>query len=337
MPQANSGPVSTKCACSQSSEPPLVAASEANGHTGRVRSGRPTCRPACSSGVAPRASAEHANDLVGDSKDDIRPQTPVAYLNNTVSRQGGQGGQRKPQQPHYVETRDIENAAEPASDHQGQPEDDKQVESGNRAGFDYAGALREAFNRPGCTEFDDEDEIETDDTGNATVKNPQRRRDRLAAGYRERINDEPTPDERRRVTEQSLLEGPNEAVRVSLYEWYHGKCQICAETWPKQDGDPYFAAAYLVERRHARWLDDPGNAICLCAKHFAQWRHAAKDMPRDVGEQIHSLRLPAEGGSGKLSIDFRLLGENVAIRYDERHLLALRTLVEVTEQVVGTD
>ena len=192
---------------------------------------------------------EHPNDLVGASKDDIRPQTPVTFLNNTVSHQGGQGGPRKPQQPHYAETRDIENAAEPASDHQGQPEDDKQVESGTGAGFDYAGALRETFNRPGCTEFDDEDEFETDDIGNATVRNPQRRRERLAAGYRERINDEPTPDERRRVTEQSLLEGPNEAVRVSLYEWYRGKCQICAETWPKHDGDPYFAAAYLVERR----------------------------------------------------------------------------------------
>jgi hypothetical protein len=280
---------------------------------------------------------EHANDLVGDSKEDIRPQTSVTFLNNAVSHQGSQGGPRKPQQPHYAETRDIENAAESASDHQGQPGDNKSVESGTVTGFDYAGALRETFNRPGCTEFDDEDEFEIDDVGNATVRNPQRRRDRLAAGYRERINDEPTPDERRRVTEQNLLEGPNETVRVSLYEWYRGKCQICAETWPKQDGDPYFAAAYLVERRHARWLDDPGNAICLCAKHFAQWRHAAKEMLSDVGEQIHSLRLRAEGGDGDLSIYFTLLGEDVAIRYDERHLLALRTLLEVTEKVVATD
>ena len=113
-----------------------------------------------------------------------------------------------------------------------------------------------------------------------------------------------------------------------LYEWYRGKCQICAETWPKYDGKPYFAAAYLFERHHAQWLDVPGNAICLCAKHFAQWRHAAKEMPLDVGEQIHSLRLRAEGGDGDLSIDFTLLGKDVAISYDERHLLALEKLIQ---------
>ena len=49
-------------------------------------------------------------------------------------------------------------------------------------------------------------------------------------------------------------------------------------------------------------------------------------------EQIQSLRLRAEGGDGDLSIYFTLLGKDVAIRYDERHLLALRTLVEVAGQ-----
>ena len=119
----------------------------------------PTSQPA--QAASPQEPApEHPNDLIGDSKGDIRLQTPVTFSNITVSRQGGQGGPRNPQPPHYVETGDIENTAEPVSDHQGQPENDKQVESGTGAGFDYAGALRETFNRPGCTEFDDEDEFE---------------------------------------------------------------------------------------------------------------------------------------------------------------------------------
>ena len=170
--------------------------------------------------------------MVGASKGDIRPQTPVTFLDSTVSHQGGQGGPRKPQPPHYVETRDIENAAEPASDQQGQPKDDKQVESGTGSGFDYARALRETFNRPGCTEFDDEDEFETDDIGNTTVRNPQRRRERLAAGYRERINGEPTPFERRRVTELSLLEVPNEEVRVLCTSGIMGSARFAKRPGP---------------------------------------------------------------------------------------------------------
>jgi hypothetical protein len=90
-------------------------------------------------------------------------------------------------------------------------------------------------------------------------------------------------------------------------------------------------AAYLVDRRHARWLDEPGNAICLCAKHFAQWRLAAKEDDENVIAQIEMLRLKAEGGDGDLCIRFKMLGENCAISYDERHLLALRKLLEVAK------
>lgn len=196
--------------------------------------------------------------------------------------------------------------------------------------LDLVSEIRAAFHRPGPTEFDRDMESDTDE--GYIVKNPQRRSERLETAYKEGLDSEPTPEERRRHTERTLLEGPNEAVRVSLQEWYGGKCQICGETWPKRDGHPFFAAAYLVERQHARWLDDPGIAICLCAEHFAQWRHAAKEMPLDVFEQIRSLALHAEGGKGDLSIDFTLLGKDVAIVYDERHFLALRTLVEVASQ-----
>ena len=59
-------------------------------------------------------------------------------------------------------------------------------------------------------------------------------------------------------------------------------------------------------------------------------------MPLDVGEQIQSLRLRGEGGDGDLSIYFTLLGKDVAISYDERHLLALRTLVEVAGKMAAT-
>lgn len=199
--------------------------------------------------------------------------------------------------------------------------------------LDFVQALAEAFNRPGRIMGQDDEDFDYDDDSGQQVRDPERRSGKLAEGYRREISKEPSPKDRRRLTERAMLEGPNEQVRTSLSEWYSGKCQICSETWPKRDGDRYFAAAYLVERRHARWLDDPGNAICLCAKHFAQWRHAAIEMPLSIPDQIRSLKLRREGGNGDLSIDFVLLGADVSITYDERHFLALRTLLEVTAEL----
>ena len=220
------------------------------------------------------------------------------------------------------------------------PNPGPETQSGNvaRGGTDetpeviYQELLEAAFNRPGRTSIQNDENFKYDDDWGHGVKDPERRSGKLAEGYREDISNEPSPKDHRRLTERALLEEPNEQVRVSLYEWYGGKCQLCGETWPERDGQPYFAAAYLVERRHARWLDNHGNAICLCAKHFAQWCHAAIGMPLSIPDQIGSLRLRNEGGNGDLSIDFTLLGTDVSITYDERHFLALRTLLEVASE-----
>jgi len=197
--------------------------------------------------------------------------------------------------------------------------------------IDYVEELRKAFNQDGKERFNEENHWGTSVTEDEEVKNPVRRGDKHKDAYKEKIRNEPSSEDRRRVTERILLEGPNESVRINLYEWYHGKCQICGETWPKRDGSPFFAAAYLVERRHARWIDEPGNAICLCAEHFAQWRHAAK-ITSDVINQINNMRLKAEGGDGKLVIHFSMFGEGYTISFGERHLLELRKLVEVAGQ-----
>jgi hypothetical protein len=195
--------------------------------------------------------------------------------------------------------------------------------------FSFLDELNKAFNRGGVTHFFDEYEPEPYLTGDGVVKNSQRRSEKLKESYREAIDNEPSPEDRRQETERLLFEGPNEEVRVALHEWYRGKCQICGETWPERNGSPYFTAAYLVERRHARWVDSPGNAICLCAEHFAQWRHAAKETP-DVGvvDQIQGLRLAAEAGNGNLGVRFRMLEGEHTITYDKKHLLALRALLE---------
>jgi hypothetical protein len=74
-----------------------------------------------------------------------------------------------------------------------------------------------------------------------------------------------------------------------------------------------------------------GNALCLCAKHFAQWRLAAKIATHEITDQIGRLKLDSEGGDGDLSIHFQLVDQKVIIKLCERHALALRKLAEVAD------
>ena len=191
----------------------------------------------------------------------------------------------------------------------------------------YKKLLAEAFNCPGQTAIDEDFQIDIE-TSNGRVHNPERRARKLAEDYRARIASEPTPDERRRTSERTIIEPADPQVRETLLTWYGGRCQICDETWPERNGRPFFAAARLVERRHGEWLDNEGNILCLCAKHFAQWRHATKEAYKSIPEQVNSLVLPSEGGTQKLSLLFTMLGDDVEIVYCEKHLLALKTLLD---------
>lgn len=239
----------------------------------------------------------------------------IAPRNKSIAAKGGVGAQNTQQSKEndcQTETPARSNGSQGAA-----------------VNVNFGAEVNKAFNKDGKTEINDESQ----GLGRGTIKNPELRSKRQSESHRINIDREPSPVDRRRATELSLLEGPNEAVRSSLYEWYRGRCQICEETWPKHNGEAFFVAAYLVDRRNARWLDEPANAICLCAKHFAQWRHAAKEESEDVISQISKLRLKAEGGDGELSLHFRMFNENYTISYDERHFLSLRTLLEVTKKM----
>ena len=190
-------------------------------------------------------------------------------------------------------------------------------------GFDFRSHLENAFNRPGATKVRDERE-----PNHQSVHNPERRREKEAEGHIKRITTEPDPVERRRKTERTILEGPDEQVRQSLGEWYSGKCQICGDTFPGRDGRPFFIANYIVPRKHARQVDTYANALCLCAEHFAEWQHGAVE-GHDIIDQINSLKLPSEGGHDNLQLRVKLCGEECAIHFNEKHLLALQELLGV--------
>ncbi|MEA2103372.1 MAG: hypothetical protein U9P79_01850 [Candidatus Cloacimonadota bacterium] len=191
--------------------------------------------------------------------------------------------------------------------------------------------LRDSFNHTGVPEFDEDENY---CNSNNRVKNLARRGSKLRKGHIRKIKNEPKPGQRRRKVERELLEGPDPKMRETLSQWYHGKCQICGSTWSKSNGEPYFVAAYLVERQNAAYMDTPANAICLCAEHFAQWRLAAKESPLDIVEQIEELRLPSEGGEDELSIVFTLLGQDCEIKYCEQHLLDLKELINAQADIL---
>ncbi len=190
----------------------------------------------------------------------------------------------------------------------------------------YSEMLSDAFSRPArLSAGADDDGPMLDDAG--PVRKHDRRAAKLLEGHQARMAEEPDSAERRMATELTILEASDPAVRQRLFEWYRGKCQICGLSWPKRDGTPFFLAAYLVERQNARWLDDAANAICLCAEHFAQWRHAAKEDPLGIAEQVRSMHLPSQGGTDDLCILFTMLGQTVQITYCEKHMLALKTFI----------
>lgn len=194
---------------------------------------------------------------------------------------------------------------------------------------EYSTALALSFQRGGATQFDDDEEYYDE---SVLVKNPERRAQKIADAHRQNIANDAPNDSGRKITERSIIEGPNPAVRNKLYEWYRGKCQICGNTWPQHDKRPYFIAAYLVERQDGAWLDNAANALCLCADHFAQWRHASKGAESDPVAQIMAVKLVKEGGPSELQVRFSMLGKDCKLVYCEPHVLALRKLIDVSQE-----
>ena len=202
-------------------------------------------------------------------------------------------------------------------------------DNGDRSPRDYSTLLVESFNRSGEAGQSNDLEETSYYADSSSSKNPERRAQKLAERHQENLGQEPSSEDRRKTIERTLLEPSNPEVRSTLFQWYKGRCQICQCTWPERNGEPYFVSAYLVERKHARAYDDPANAICLCAEHFAQWKLAAREAT-DVVEQILDADLQAEEGKENLSVRFTMFDKTHKIAYCEQHFLALRTLLEAS-------
>ena len=189
--------------------------------------------------------------------------------------------------------------------------------------IDYSTEIEKSFNKTGKTE------VKTQIIDDGKVNNPERRREKVAGEHRDRLNEEPSADDRRREMYRTILEGPDPQVREYLFQMYDGKCQICDHSFPERDGKPFFVASYIVERQKSGAVDTSANALCLCADHFAKFKHSAVEA-EDVSTQIENFQTESEGGDCRPILDIKLCGEKCEIRFKEKHLLDLQELVKIS-------
>ena len=136
------------------------------------------------------------------------------------------------------------------------------------------------------------------------------------------IANEPDRSERSRQVSRTEWERTDPATRGFLYQQYGGHCQICGETFPKWDGNPYFEAIYLIRRTEARWLDRPGNSLCLCANHAAQFIQGTREFIPDFREQVMSYQ------NGEMhDVNLTLVGEHKTICFTQRHIMDLKAIL----------
>ncbi len=113
-----------------------------------------------------------------------------------------------------------------------------------------------------------------------------------------------------------------------LLDEYGGLCQICASTFEQRNGSPYFAIAHLIQRSKAEVLDNPRNALCLCANHWAQFKYGElKTLEEAIVDQI----IDSEEGCPHY-IEEILCGERQEITFSSNHISKLRALIEVSLQ-----
>ncbi|ORB68790.1 sacsin N-terminal ATP-binding-like domain-containing protein [Mycolicibacterium tusciae] len=185
--------------------------------------------------------------------------------------------------------------------------------------IDVAEGIFDAFNRPGEAEVEDFD-------GDGAAANPERRQERSAEALARSKEAEPSRGDRFKLLSRKVWEARDPAVRAYLLHTYGGRCQICQATFPRRDGQPFFEARYIVSRVEQRWLDTPGNSLCLCPTCLAKTLHGsskAVDILHELRELAgDAVNLP-DGGTAS----FELCGEPVSIRFAQRHLIDLGALL----------
>ena len=181
--------------------------------------------------------------------------------------------------------------------------------------------LAKAFIAPGNMNVSDEHETDR------PVNNPARYREKLAEHNKLSRDSEPPNGQRTKLKQRRVWEDNKKEIRDFFKNTYNGKCQITGETFPKRAGGNYFEVWYILSTQEGEWLDDPGNALCVCPEIWAKLEYGAKSADFEkLLELIPSWICQAEGGAGKFQLPFELCGEPVEITFSEAHMLRLQDL-----------
>lgn len=194
--------------------------------------------------------------------------------------------------------------------------------------LNYQEELVKSFERPG-RERTDERLAATD-----LVSNPARRRETVGGEIEAAIVSEPELQKRFKRVPQKVWEAKDNSVRMFLLEEYGGRCQICGDknAFVKGSGEPYFAGVYMVSHTKARWIDRPGNVLCLCATCCAKFEYGAV-VAEDVVDQVLAFRTRIEGGQSEPRLKVQLCGEVAIIQFNERHILDLQELLKASSNM----
>jgi hypothetical protein len=191
---------------------------------------------------------------------------------------------------------------------------------GEKGDVNYEAAIVEAFERPGRRPESAAAEAP------GAVPDPEGRRKRTAKEIEEGRAAEGPPEARFHRVSQKQWEKKNSEVRTFLGEQYGGGCQVCGESFTKRDGNPYFEGLYIVSHTRARWIDKPGNVLCLCPTCCAKFLHGAVEA-EDILGQINKIRVKREGGTTAPALAVTLCGERTRVRFTEKHILELQALL----------
>ncbi|MEQ8763396.1 MAG: hypothetical protein RL885_05685 [Planctomycetota bacterium] len=159
------------------------------------------------------------------------------------------------------------------------------------------------------------------------VPDSERRRSRVTERVRADAAEEPALHERYRLEMKHSLEKEPSEIRDLLRTYYVGHCQICDATFPTRSGEAYFETVHLVDRKRARLFDRPECTIALCPTCRAKWVYGDSGLSPDALESLEKYKpgqIPAE-------LPARLCGALVVVRFSERHLLDLQTVMLATE------
>jgi len=184
----------------------------------------------------------------------------------------------------------------------------------------YRALVAKAFSRPVSSS------PASSSLGPGLAPDPERRQLKTEQEIAEEQRVEPNPEKRFVKVPRKVWEDRNGLVRAFLFEEYQGRCQVCGETFCMRSGKPYFEGLYLVPHVIARWMDRPGDVLCLCATCSAKFQHGAVELDA-FDERVLDLD-PLRAGSGNLiALSFHLCGEERELHYSQKHLIDLQALI----------